>query len=64
MATGASVTSYLFHKAETLTKIQAGPSCLWIIHGIGTGTVPVVVANVIVVAVALYSLFRRVLSQE
>jgi hypothetical protein len=59
VATGVFATSYLFRRAETLTRIQAAAACLWIIYGIAIGAVPVVVANLIVAGAALYSSFRR-----
>jgi hypothetical protein len=59
VAAGVFTTSYLFRKAETLTKIQAAAACLWIIYGLAIHAVPVVVTNLIVAGAALYYSFRR-----
>ena len=57
-ASAVFVGSYFFRQAGTLKKLQAAAACLWIIYGVALGAVPVVVANVIVAAAALYSPVR------
>jgi len=58
LATGAFTASYLFRKPATLRKVQACAACLWILYGIAIGAMPVIIANVIVAAAALYSSLR------
>ena len=58
VATAVFAASYFFRRASTLTRIQAGAACLWIIYGVKIGAVPVVAANLIVAGAALYSSFR------
>ncbi len=43
-----------------LRRIQAGAACLWIAYGVALHSFPVVVANVIVAAAALYSSLRAI----
>jgi hypothetical protein len=57
-ATAIFSTSYFFRRPATLRLIQAAAACLWIVYGLTLRALPVVVANVIVVAAALYSLSR------
>ncbi len=58
VATAVFATSYLASKLSTLTKIQAVAACLWIAYGIRIGAVPVIVANLIVAAAAVFSSVR------
>jgi hypothetical protein len=58
VATAVFSTSYFFRRPATLRWIQAAAACLWIVYGLTLRALPVVVANVIVVAAALYSLSR------
>jgi hypothetical protein len=48
--------SYFFRQPAALRWIQAGAACLWVVYGFAIGARPVVVANVIVAAAAVYSL--------
>ena len=54
-ATAVLSASYFFRQPAALRRIQAVAACLWIAYGILIGAFPVVAANVIVAAVALYS---------
>ncbi len=56
-ATAVFASSYFCRQATTLRKIQAGAALLWVIYGLLLGSMPVVVANVIVAAAAGYSSF-------
>ena len=55
VATIVFSTSYFFKGASTLRWIQAGAAALWVTYGLLIHAMPVVVANVIVAAAAIYS---------
>ena len=55
VATAVFASSYFFRRPATLRKIQAGAALLWVAYGFLIGAMPVVVANVIVAAAAVYS---------
>jgi len=57
VATAVFASSYFVRRATTLRKIQAGAALLWVAYGFLIGAMPVVVANVIVAAAAIYSAF-------
>jgi hypothetical protein len=57
-ATAVFSASYFFRQPAALRRIQAVAACLWIAYGILIGAFPVVAANVIVAAAALYSARR------
>jgi len=59
VATATQTSSYLFRKAETVTKIQAGAALLWLTFGLLIASKPVVVANVIVGGAALFASLRQ-----
>jgi hypothetical protein len=59
LATAVFAISYFVPKISTLTKIQAAAACLWIIYGMKIGAAPVIAANLIVAAAALYSSYRN-----
>ena len=42
-----------------LRRIQAGAALLWVIYGVAIDAAPVIVANLIVAAAALYSSFAQ-----
>jgi hypothetical protein len=58
LATVIFAGSYFFRRPTALRWTQAGAACLWIVYGLALGAIPVVVANVLVAAAALYSLSR------
>jgi len=58
VATAIFSSSYFFRQPAALRRIQAGAACLWVIYGLAIGAMPVVVANLIVAAAALYSTFQ------
>ena len=62
VATAVFATSYFVPRVSMLTKIQAAAACLWIVYGIRIGAFPVIAANVIVAAAALFSSFRKQVS--
>lgn len=57
VATAIFSTSYFFRRQATLRRIQAAAACLWVAYGLAIGALPVVAANVIVAAAAIYSSF-------
>jgi hypothetical protein len=58
LATAIFSSSYFFRRPAALRWTQASAACLWIVYGAILGAVPVVAANVLVAAAALYSLSR------
>ncbi len=55
LATAVTAGSFLSRQAATLKRVQAAAACLWIIYGVNIDAAPVIVANLIVAAMALYS---------
>jgi hypothetical protein len=58
VATIVFTSSYFFRGAGALRWVQAVAALLWIIYGIAIHAAPVVVANGLVAAAALISVFR------
>lgn len=58
IATAAFASSYFFRKPAVLRRIQALAAVLWIGYGVIIHALPVIVANVVVAAVAVFSSFR------
>ncbi len=59
VATAVLAASYFVPKHSTLRKLQAAAACIWIVYGVKIGAVPVVGANLIVAATALFSTLRN-----
>jgi hypothetical protein len=59
IATAAFSASYFARRAAALRGIQAAAACLWIAYGLEIRAFPVVAANLIVAAAALYSITRK-----
>jgi hypothetical protein len=59
VATALFASSYFFKQPMALRKVQAGAAMLWVIYGLIIHAFPVVVANLVVASVALYSSARR-----
>jgi hypothetical protein len=59
IATAVFSTSYFFREQVVLRRIQAAAACLWIAYGVALHARPVIIANLIVAAAALYSARRR-----
>ncbi len=59
VATAVFSTSYFFRRQMALRLIQAAAACLWITYGVAIGARPVVVANLIVAAAAVYTSFPK-----
>jgi hypothetical protein len=63
LATAVFVLSYRFRDQRTLRWIQASAAVLWVGYGLARHTMPVVVANLLVAGMALYSSLRPELSR-
>ncbi len=57
VATAFFAASYFFKQPGLLRKVQAGAALLWVIYGLIIHAFPVVVANLVVASVALYSTY-------
>ena len=57
-ATAIFSSSYFLRQPAALRRIQAVAACLWVAYGLAIGALPVVAANVIVAAAAIYSSFK------
>jgi hypothetical protein len=55
VATAIFVTSYLFKDPTALRRIQALAATLWVAYGVIIHATPVVVANLLVAGIAVYS---------
>jgi hypothetical protein len=62
VATALFASSYFFKQPLVLRKVQAGAALLWVVYGLIIHALPVVVANVVVASVALYSAWSKPLS--
>ncbi len=58
IATAVFSSSYFFRRPGALRWVQAAAAVLWIVYGAAIHAVPVVVANALVAAAALFSLAR------
>ena len=58
VATAIFAASYLVSRPTTMRLVQAAASLCWILYGILLHSVPVIVANVIVVTMAVFSAWR------
>lgn len=58
IATAAFSASYFARRPAVLRRVQAAAACLWIAYGLAIHALPVVAANLIVAAAALYSTTR------
>jgi hypothetical protein len=57
LATALFAASYLFKRPAALRKVQALAAALWVVYGAVIHAMPVVVANVAVAGMALWSLY-------
>lgn len=63
LATAVFVLSYRFRDQRTLRWIQALAAVLWVGYGLARHAMPVVVANLLVAGMAVYSSLRPGLSR-
>jgi hypothetical protein len=59
VATAVFAGSYLCRDQGRLRRVQAAAAVLWVVYGALIGAMPVVVANLIVAGVALWSSLPR-----
>jgi hypothetical protein len=59
-ATAIFAVSYFSKSSRSLRLIQASAAALWIVYGLAIHAAPVIVANLIVAAAAIYATIRRV----
>jgi hypothetical protein len=58
-ATAVFVGSYFFDRAEVLVRVQIAGAVIWIAYGALTRSAPVIAANLLVVAAALWKARRE-----
>jgi hypothetical protein len=58
LATAIFATSYFFRNPVTMRWVQAGAAVCWILYGIVLHSMPVIVANLIVVSLAALTAWR------
>lgn len=58
LATAVFVSSYFFRRPSLLPIVQTAGAALWIVYGLLIGASPVVVANALVAAGALWTVMR------
>ena len=59
VATALFATSYFCKTSRAMRRLQAAAALLWVGYGIWMNALPIIVANVIVAALALYSDWKR-----
>jgi hypothetical protein len=55
VATALFATSYFCKTSHAMRRVQASAALLWVGYGVWMNALPIIVANVIVAALALYS---------
>ena len=58
-ASAVVVSSYFFRDPKTLRRVQAFGAVIWTAYGVALGALPIIVVNIIVTTVALWSSFLR-----
>lgn len=58
-ATAVFVSSYFFERAEVLRAVQMAGAVMWVVYGVLIGALPVVAANVLVLAAAAWASLRH-----
>ena len=59
VATALFATSYFCKTSRAMRRVQALAALLWVGYGVWMNALPIIVANVIVAALALYSDFKE-----
>jgi len=59
LATALFATSYFCKTSRAMRRLQAAAALLWVGYGIWMNALPIIVANVIVAALALYSDWKQ-----
>ena len=58
VATAAFTSSYFVRNPFAIRGIQAVAACLWLSYGVVIGATPVIIANILVVSAALFTMWR------
>lgn len=58
-ATALFATSYFCTRPSTLRRVQGGAALVWMVYGLLLHALPVIVANVLVAGLAVWSSFVR-----
>lgn len=59
MATAVFASSYFFKEQVALRRMQAAAALLWVVYGASIHALPVVIANIVVASVAIWSTVLR-----
>ena len=59
VATAVFASSYFFKEQIALRRMQAAAALLWVVYGASIHALPVVVANLVVASVAIWSTLLR-----
>lgn len=59
VATALFAASYLCKSSRSIRRIQASAALLWVGYGIWMNALPIIVANVIVAVLAMYTDLKR-----
>ena len=55
LATAITIASYFFKQPSHLRRVQASAATLWILYGVLIDSWPVIVANILVTSIAIWS---------
>ena len=58
-ATAVFTASYFAKHHDTLRRVQMGGAAIWLAYGVATRALPVITANVLVLAAAAWAEHRR-----
>ena len=58
VATVTFTSSYFVRSPFNIRAIQAVAACLWLSYGVVIGATPVIIANILVVSAALFTMWR------
>jgi hypothetical protein len=64
MATAVFASSYLCNDQAQLRRVQALAACMWAVYGAIIGATPVLVANLLVAAMAVWSSLRPLTAKK
>ena len=59
LATALFAASYLSKSSRSMRRVQASAALLWVGYGVWMKALPIIVANVLVAAMAVYSDWKR-----
>ena len=59
LATAVFLVSYFTEQPQSLRRVQGVAAGLWALYGVLIGSLPVIVANILVASVAVASSFRK-----